>query len=78
MSHIGYAENEYGNTVSVHVCESCKCSFTVIPPKTPEDQGWEGCMGLGCDSYDVGRDVDLMFETEPERITREETWRPRK
>jgi hypothetical protein len=58
------SRNEYGVEVSVHVCTSCGDTFTVCPPRDGEP-GWDGCLALGCPSYDVERDADLMFEVEP-------------
>lgn len=65
MSHRGYAKNEDGTRISVHVCGTCEQIFTLCPAVAPEDPGWDHCMDRGCDSYDVDRDVDLMFEIEP-------------
>ncbi len=75
MSHLGYDKNEFGHKVSKHLCESCGSTFMLIPPQGPDDGWGEGCLGLGCASYDVTRDVDLMFEIEPRRIKKKEAWR---
>ena len=58
---ISYALNSYGTPVSIHRCEDCNDIFTVCPAKEPEADGWEGCMALTCESYDVARDADKMF-----------------
>ena len=64
---IGLSRNVYGSPISVHVCESCHLIFTVCPP-TSDKQFGKSCMTPDCESYDVNRDVDLMFEIEPWRI----------
>lgn len=69
---IGLARNEYGTTVTVFVCSSCGYLFTVTGDIDPETWG-TGCLAETCDSYDVERDVDLMFEIEPWRIGKEQT-----
>lgn len=67
---IGLAENEYGTPVTVFVCEACHALFSVTGDVDPATFG-NACLGLECDSYDVERDVDLMFEVEPWRIRRD-------
>lgn len=68
---LGLAKNEYGTTVTVFVCSSCGQIFTVTGDIDPKTFG-TGCLSVSCDSYDVERDVDLMFEIEPWRIKRDE------
>lgn len=63
--------NEYGVEVSVHVCRACGAPFTVCPPRENEP-GWDNCMALGCPSYDVERDADLMFDLGTEVVHRGE------
>ena len=67
---LGTALNEYGTPVGVHRCDSCSRWFTVCPDDTSADAQWAGCLAETCDTYDVTRDVDLMFEIEPWRIRR--------
>ena len=71
ISHRGYAKNEHGVSISLHVCDACHQPFTVCPQIIEGEAGWENCMSRGCDSYDVDRDVDLMFEIEPWRVRKE-------
>jgi len=68
---IGLAENEYGTTITVMVCDKCGFVFTVTGDIS-EDTFGAGCLDETCESYDVDRDVDLMFEIEPWRISRGE------
>jgi len=70
MSDRLLAKNEYGTTITAMVCQSCNQLFTVTGEHTPESWG-NGCLDVECDSYDVDRDVDLMFEIEPWRIRKE-------
>ena len=69
---LGLALNEYGTEVTVMVCESCGSIFTVTGDQSLETWGGAVCLAETCDSYDVDRDVDLMFEIEPWRIQRDE------
>ena len=69
--HLGIGLNEFGSEIAVFVCDVCGQVFTVCPPPTVEQFG-ESCLSLDCDSYDVERDADLMFEIEPHRIHRNE------
>ena len=71
IGRIGLAENDYGTTVTVFVCDRCGYIFTVTGDIDPDEWG-TGCLAETCDSYDVTRDVDLMFEIEPWRIKRED------
>lgn len=68
---IGLAENDYGTPVTVFVCSSCGALFTVTGDIDPESWG-TGCLSIDCNSYDVDRDVDLMFEIEPWRIRQDD------
>lgn len=69
---LGLAENEYGQPVTVMVCEACGSLFTVTGDKSLEQWGGAVCLAEECDSYDVTRDVDLMFDIEPWRIRRDD------
>ena len=60
--HKGYTANEYGTTVSKHVCDTCGGEFTVCPAAFPETKGWDSCLQPQCASYDASRDVDKMLE----------------
>ena len=57
--------NEYGTPVSVLICDTCGHEVTICPA-LPDDEArerWgEGCLGDGCGSYDIARDVDMFFE----------------
>ncbi len=69
---IGVTLNEHGTPTSLHVCDSCGLLFTVCPPVTNTE--WRtSCLSEECASYDVTRDVDLMFEIEPWRIEKDIT-----
>lgn len=65
---LGEALNEFGTEVGVHRCDTCGQWFTVCPDDPEKDDDWKNCLAETCDSYDVTRDVDLMFEIEPWRI----------
>ncbi len=67
---IGIILNEYWTPTSLHVCDTCGRLFTVCPPESDDSFG-KSCLSEECDSYDVTRDVDLMFEIEPWRIERD-------
>jgi hypothetical protein len=56
--------NECGTPVVEYLCQgSCAQPFTVCPaPKPEEDNQWTGCLGIGCSSYDPGRDADKLFD----------------
>ena len=66
MSLLQQTTNEYGTGVSQHRCDTCGNLFTVCPAIESEqdvrEKGWENCLAVGCDSYDVTRDVDLVWE----------------
>ena len=51
--------NEHGTPISVHRCHSCGAEFTVCPPA---DENWGGCQSLDCESYELSRDADILFE----------------
>lgn len=57
----GRRMNEHGVFVGVYECEACEREFTVCPDPEKED-GWEGCLGRECASYDPKRDVDLIWD----------------
>lgn len=67
---IGYENNQYGTLVSRHKCDACGKEFTVCPavPDDHNDQ-WLNCLDVECSSYDPSRDVDKLFDSEPERIS---------
>jgi hypothetical protein len=69
MPHLGFFENSYGVKISSHKCDSCGEVFTVCPPVQIGQDGWNGCMSEGCDSYDPSRDADLLFMSDTEIIT---------
>ena len=65
---IGESVNEYGTPVSVHWCGSCEQEFTVCPPA---GDNWGGCLSEECDSYDIHRDIDLVWDREDVEIVKE-------
>lgn len=65
---LGLAKNDYGVDVTVMVCEACGSIFTVTGDTSLEQWGGAVCLAEECDSYDVTRDVDLMFAIEPWRV----------
>lgn len=67
--------NEYGTPMSLHVCDTCGCEFSVIPAIADGVPGWENCLGTECDSYDPNRDADKFFDDPAlhDRIVREPT-----
>ena len=58
MTHIGLGNNKHGTPVSLHKCDDCGSEFSVCPPA---DENWGGCLGEGCESYDINRDVDALL-----------------
>lgn len=57
--------NDFGTEVSEHVCTYCGNIFTVCP----SDPTWGGgCMSKECSSYVKECDIDLLFETNSEKI----------
>ena len=61
----------HGTPVSIHQCETCGRWVTLCPAVKQRDPAWQNCLALNCDSYDVTRDVDLTWEIEPWKISRE-------
>jgi hypothetical protein len=62
--------NEYGTPVSVHVCSGCGTDFTVCPAATGEHADhWDedGCLGVGCSTYDPSRDIDALWDQMQQR-----------
>lgn len=60
---LGFTKNEYGHTVTRHRCTTCGDEFTMCPPIKPDRlHMWEGCLAVGCDSYDPRRDVDKLWD----------------
>lgn len=53
--------NRHGTIMSVHKCDTCTDRFTVTPSAVGRE-GWGSCLSKVCDSYDVTRDADLLFE----------------
>lgn len=61
MAYLGEGINEYGTAVSRFVCDTCGEEFTVCPAVTEE--AWGGsCLAEGCGSYDLRRDIDLLWD----------------
>jgi len=65
---IGETVNEYGTPVSQHFCEDCQTEFTVCPPAGDD---WGGCLSEECDSYDIHRDIDLVWGRDDVKIVKE-------
>ena len=57
--------NEYGTLVGVFECDTCGTEYTVCPNPTNPDN-FQNCLAPSCDSYDIKRDVDLLFD-DPEK-----------
>ena len=72
VGRIGLVENDYGNPATLMVCEGCRQLFTISGDQSVEGWGGAVCLGLECSTYDVERDVDLMFEIEPWRVRRDD------
>jgi len=63
MPIMRYDVNEFGTRVSVHICRYCGDEFTVCPAIPVErESNFEGCLAVGCPSYDPERDVDKLFD----------------
>ncbi len=59
--------NEHGVLVSDHVCDTCGKPFSVTA--AVDHEAWGGnCLDEECPSYDVDRDVDLLFGIEPWKV----------
>lgn len=57
---VGESFNGFGTRISLHRCLYCGSNFTVTPAT---DNGFGlGCLASSCSSYDIMRDVDLMFD----------------
>ncbi len=61
------SKNEFGTTISTHICDTCGERFTVCPSATGKE-GWENCLAEECASYDIKRDADRLFEQGDKRI----------
>lgn len=62
----GEAKNEYGITISTHVCDMCGDEFTVCPAVSDGEEGWENCLTPKCKSYAPERDIDVLFMSDAE------------
>ena len=63
---IGLSKNEYGTPVSAHICDTCGGDFTVCPAASVDSPDWDNCLADECDSYDPGRDADILFMSDKE------------
>ena len=57
--------NDYGTRVSQHQCNNCGGVFTLCPAVDgiEGDKEWGGCcLGEGCGSYNLTRDIDLLWD----------------
>jgi len=71
MSHLGYSKNECGTRIALHKCDTCGIEYTVTAPKADySPENFQDCLAPECASYDVNRDMDLLFMTDDE-IARE-------
>lgn len=68
MTKISECANEHGTTTSSHICETCGTSFTVTPGAPGDGEGYENCLAPDCDSYDLHRDLDILFQTDEEIV----------
>lgn len=66
---IGETVNEYGTTVSLHLCLGCGNEFTVCPPM---GNSWGGCLSEKCPTYDESRDVDKNWDEIQSNLYRED------
>lgn len=64
---IGESHNEYGTTVSVHLCFGCGAEFVVCPPAGDR---WGGCLAESCPTYDSSRDIDKHWDAMQSQIKR--------
>ena len=65
MVFLRFRSNEYGTSVSEHCCDDCGGVFTLCPAKggADGDAEWGGCcLAETCGSYDIGRDIDLLWD----------------
>jgi len=60
---VGESMNGFGVIVSLHRCVYCDEAFSVTP--RVDDSFGLGCLGEGCPSYDVARDIDLFWDIDP-------------
>lgn len=63
--HVGFDINTDGDRVSKHICGCCGGPFTMFPPTTVDDDGWENCLSMDCPSFDLTRNVDFMRISDP-------------
>ena len=61
---VGTSTNEYGIIIGKYKCDTCGEQFTVCPDPhlTGDDEHWQNCLSKGCPSYDINRDLDLMWD----------------
>lgn len=61
--HLGFGTNDFGTKVSKHRCDACGKYYTVCPAIPVEKaKDWDGCMSTSCETYDMSRDADLLFD----------------
>ncbi len=63
---IGEGVNEHGTKISLHTCDICSQSYTIVPAVNDKSKGWESCQAETCPSYDPKRDADILFMSEEE------------
>lgn len=57
---VGESTNSYGTPVSVLRCKTCG-NVVSICPVTTFDKWGDNCLAEDCPSYDINRDMDIMF-----------------
>src|SRR3990167_2659639 len=50
--------NQYGTTISKHVCAECERSFTLCPASATFG---DKCLADDCASYDIARDAEIKL-----------------
>ena len=69
---VGPGLNEFGTRISQHLCDTCGKPFTLCPP-CDDDEGGGNCLMEACDSYDITRDIDRVWDGVQKFVHREAT-----
>ena len=70
--YMGIGLNDYGTTVSQHICDTCGGAFTVCPAQDSEGHEYDNCLAETCESYDPARDIDKVWEGVQKAVQRQE------